>query len=185
MTNESSKTFRVSLEGLTPILFDRYSGSNKEELAAEKKIYTSADGKYLVLPALNISSFLSAQNTESAPQRICGKQWKQVARSALSFVTISPILVPFLANGKPIPIDSKQLHIVEHVARLAKGIPNPKTRPQLDLPWGLDFEAMLFENPDLHEDLLEKLFRAGGIQIGFGTWRGLFGKFKVVKWEEI
>ena len=186
---DSSLEFKVKLVGLTPILFDRYSGSNEEELAPEKKVYLAGDGSTLVLPALNISSFLSSENGESAPKRICGKKWKVVCHAALSFVTIQPLLIPFSGpDGGLLSTASSQLHIVRHVARMKKGtmvIPNPKVRPQLDPPWQLSFTIALWRNPDLHEDMLARLFVEGGRQIGLGTWRGLFGKFEVAEWERI
>ena len=173
--------FDVQLIGTAPILFDRYPGSNKEELSPENKLYL--DGDKLVLPALNIMSFLSAENTESAPKRIIGKTWKTVAKAALSYVSVSPFLIPFTSKGKP--VTAKLVTIVSHVARLPKGIPNPKQRPQLALPWELGFQVTLFENIDLGVDLLKRLFVQGGEQIGLGTFRGLYGKFHVGKWEII
>jgi len=176
---------QVTLAGLRPIMFDRYPGSNEEQLPPEQKVYLSEDGK-LVFPAVNISSFLSSQNTESAPQRVCGKKWKAVAKAALSFVDISPIEVPFVRNGKPLTLENAGLKVDFRVARMKKGqlaIPNPKQRPVLGLPWELSFELTLFPNPDLTENILRKLFEDGGIAIGFGTYRGVYGKFAVSKWQ--
>ena len=64
-------TRNVKLSGLTPIMFDRYSGNNKEQLDVMEKVYRVEDN--LVLPSLNIMSFLSATNTESSPQRVVGR----------------------------------------------------------------------------------------------------------------
>jgi len=72
------------------------------------------------------------------------------------------------------------------VAKIMKGklsVPNPKERPMLDLPWELKFNLELVESPELNENLLKKLFEKGGIAIGLGTFRGVFGKFKVSKWS--
>lgn len=178
-----SITRRVELVGLRPIMFDRYAGDNKTQLPAIKKLYVGRDGETVVLPAINISSFLGAQNTESASKRIIGKTWKATAKAAYSFVDVSPMEIPFTSNGKPIKTDSKQISVLSHVARLDKGIPNPKERPCLDTPWELSFQLTLWTNPDLNEDTLRRLFDDGGICIGLGTFRGVFGKFKVTKWE--
>ena len=62
-------------------------------------------------------------------------------------------------------------------------IPNPKERPMLSAPWESSFKLNLLETPELNEVLLKKLFEKGGIAIGLGTFRGVFGKFKVTKWE--
>lgn len=181
---EMEKTvIAVKLKGLREILFDRYSGQKTEKLDPLDKLYLAADKKSLVLPALNVISFLSAQNTESAPKRILGKNWKKVAAAALSFVNIDPLDIPFTANGKKITKDSPQITIVEHVARLPKGIPNEKQRPQLALPWELSFEILLYPNHDLSENTLRQLFTEGGWQIGLGTFRGVYGKFDVEEWK--
>lgn len=69
------------------------------------------------------------------------------------------------------------------VARLEKGIPNPKIRPVVDLPWSLSFVLSLYQNPTLAEPMLRMLFEQGGIACGLGTYRGVFGKFEVTQWE--
>ena len=179
---------RVTLRGLVPIMFDRYAGNNNEQLPTMKKVYVSSeDGKTLVFPSINLMSFLSAQNNESAPQRVMGKRWKTVCKAAASYVQIEPLEIPFLRNGKPLTIDNANLRVHFAVARMRKGpliIPNPKERPVMDCPWSLAFDVSLFETTDLSEEVLKKLFEQGGMAIGLGTWRGVFGKFAVEKWEE-
>ena len=175
----------VGLTGSTPIMFDRYSGDNKTELRIMEKVYLDSGG-HLVLPSLNMISFLSAQNTESAPQRVIGRGYKQVAKAALSYVSIEPYEVQFLRNNKPMLLDDAGLTVHYAVARVMKGslaVPNPKERPLLDLPWQLKFKIKLTETPELSEALLQKLFEIGGNAIGFGTFRGVFGKFFVDEWE--
>lgn len=175
----------VELSGITPILFDRYAGNNREQLQVMDKIYLE-DGK-MVFPSINILSFLSAQNTESAPQRVVGRGWKAIAKAAQSYVQINPLLIPFSRNGKAITKDNAELEIHYSVARIMKGklsVPNPKERPLLKPPWSLRFDLTLLETPDLNENLLIKLFEGGGVAIGLGTFRGVFGKFVVLKWEK-
>jgi hypothetical protein len=58
-----------------------------------------------------------------------------------------------------------------------------KERPVLPMPWSLEFDLELWKNPDLTVSILRKLFDVGGICIGFGTYRGVFGKFVVSKWD--
>lgn len=183
MKDMKSITREITLSGLTPILFDRYSGNNKEQLSVMDKVYLSGDN--LVLPSTNILSFLSAQNTESAPQRVIGRGYKEVCKAAQSFITIEPMLIPFLRNNKPLTTANADLKIHYAVAKIMKGklaIPNPKERPILDTPWSLTFKLTLLETPELNEVLLKKLFEYGGLAIGIGTFRGVFGKFKVEKW---
>jgi hypothetical protein len=181
--------FLVRLVGITPIMFDRYAGSNEEQLPWRDKVYLSSiDKKSLILPAKNLSSFLSAQNTASAPQRVMGKKWKSVAAAALSYVTISPVEIPFLRKGEPLNLENSGIFEDKSVARIKKGqltIPNPKSRPVLPMDWEIAFEISLFDNKDLTDNILRQLFDVGGIAIGMGTFRGVYGKFIVDKWEQI
>ena len=180
-TREITRSVRIS--GLTPILFDRYSGSNKEQLAVMDKVYT--EGGIMVFPSTNIKSFLSSQNTESAPQRVVGRGWKEVAKAALSYVQIDPYNIPILRDGKPLEVEKAKLQVHYAVARVVKGklaVPNPKERPLLGLPWDLEFNLTLYETNELNEVLLRKLFDIGLVAIGLGTFRGVFGKAKISKW---
>ena len=174
----------VVLSGLTPILFDRYSGNNKEQLSVMDKVYL--DGEYLALPSTNILSFLSAQNTESATQRVVGRGYKEVCKAALSFVSIDPLYIRFEREGKQIIAEKAGLKVHYAVAKIMKGklaVPNPKERPFLETPWELRFKLTLTETPELNEVLLKKIFEKGGMAVGLGTFRGVFGKFKVSGWK--
>ena len=179
-----SKEIGVTLSGVTPILFDKYAGDNKTQLSFMEKVYT--ENGYLVLPSLNVISFLSAQNTESATQRVVGRGFKEVCKAALSYVTIEPINIPFTRNGKPIQANEETLERHIAVARIMKGklaVPNPKERPMLKTPWESSFTIDITETPSLREELLKKIFEQGGHAVGLGTFRGVFGKFRVSKWE--
>lgn len=183
---EKEITRKILLRGITDIMFDRYAGDNKTELPVGQKMYFGEGGKALVLPAKNISSFLSAENTDSAPKRFLdSREYKKVAKAFLSYISISPFEVPFTAKGKPVAFEgfNGQFYIDESVARLPKGIPNPKRRPVLRLPWELAFELTIYPNNEFTEELLGDLFKRGGIAIGLGTFRGVYGKFLIDKWE--
>lgn len=174
----------MKLCGLTPIMFDRYSGNNKEQLDVMDKVYQI--GGNLVLPSLNIMSFLSATNTESSPQRVVGRGYKVVCKAALSYVQINPFDIPFTRNGEQLTVENAGLEVNFAVARVMKGslaVPNPKERPVMKTPWELSFSLKLLETPDLNEVLLKKLFEIGGNAIGLGTFRGVYGKFKIEEWK--
>ena len=188
MKSSKAITRQVTLTGLTEIMFDPYAGDNKTKLAPEQKMYFVPGGKgAIALPALNILSFLAARNTVSAPQLvIAGKGYGAICDALLASVTISPSYIPFLRNGQPIVFGGKFIDdvdpvsgmvVVRHVARLAKGIPNPKERPMLGLPWQLKFTMTVLPHDALNEKLLENLFVDGGVRLGLGTFRKAFGKF--------
>jgi hypothetical protein len=178
-------------------MFDRYAGDNKTQLAWHQKIYLVRNTNFLCLPAINIGSFLSAHNTNSAPKRLRDKrQYKDIANACLSFVQVrgdkdSPTDIRFLRDGEPIQVgkfgddrdELSGLYLHRAVARLDKGIPNPKERPVLPLPWSLRFELSIFPNQEIKEQEVKNLFAEGGLAIGLGTFRGVFGKFEISQWD--
>lgn len=187
----------VTLAGINGIMFDRYAGDNNTVLSWEQKIYLMPGTNIVSLPTSNIVSFLSAHNTNSAPKRLRdARMFKKIANACLSFVMISgdkknPSYVPFTRNGKPIEagtfgdaLDEKSgIYLDRRVARLDKGIPNPKERAILPTPWELSFELTILPNKEIKEQEIKNLFVEGGLAIGLGTFRGMFGKFEVAAWE--
>lgn len=191
----------VKLRGLTDIMFCRYAGDNDTKLEPWQKLYLGGpEGRTICLPSAAIMSFLSAQNTDSAPKRLLDpRKYKRFALACGSFVMIGPDMIPFLRDGQPIEfgrIDAKRddpphyqcdtrsgVYIRHDVARLEKGIPNPQVRPVLPLPWELHFTLTLWPNREIQEQQLMNIFTEGMIAIGLGTWRGRFGKSEVICWE--
>lgn len=182
---------KVQLVGLTEIMFDRYAGDNKTQLPVEAKMYFLPDSKTLCLPAINMISFLSAKNTTSVSKLVGGKQYKSTADAMLSYVQINPQYIALLRDGEPITFNGfsngrdevAKIYVHKSVARLDKGIPNPKERPVVELPWEIEFTIRLIKNDVVDETLLQTAFMKGGLALGLGTFRGLFGKFAVNKWE--
>jgi hypothetical protein len=182
------KTTRtITLTGRSPIMFDRYAGDNKTKLLPEDKMYFLPGTTELCLPSINIISFLSAKNSKSVARLIGGKAFNTLADAFLSFIEITPENIPLLRDNRPIVFHGfthgrdEQSHIIieRHVARLAKGIPNPKERPVLKLPWELTFDITFYKNEIFDETLLVNAFREGGLALGLGTFRGVYGKFDV------
>ena len=183
---------QVTLCGRTEIMFDRYAGDNTTQLEPHQKLYLQPGATRVIgMPALNIMSFLTAHNTNSAPKRLRDKRkYKDICNACLSFVTISPSFVPFTREGVPIQFghfdqDHDALsgaYVHYAVARLDKGIPNPKIRPVLPLPWDLSFTFTLLQNSEIKEVDIQNLFEEGGRAIGLGTFRGVFGKFVITQW---
>ena len=186
-------TRKVILTGLTDIMFDRYPGDNQTLLEPHQKLYLEPGASRVIgLPAINIISFLSAHNTNSAPKRLRDKRkFKDIANAMLSFVSIREQFIPFQRNGKSISFgklngdkDAESgVYIHRSVARLDKGIPNPKVRPVLPLPWELWFTLDIFPNREIKETDIHNLMEDGGRALGLGTFRGVFGKFRVEAWD--
>lgn len=186
-------TRKVVLVGLSAVMFDRYPGDNNTKLEPHQKLYLApGDSPVIGLPMVNIMSFLSAHNTNSAPKRLRDpRKYKALANAALSFVSIRESFIPFTRDGKPIVFgkfehDKDKLsgcYIDRNVARLDKGIPNPKVRPVLPTPWQIAFTMDFFPNREIKEQDIMNLVEEGGRAIGLGTWRGVYGKFRVERWD--
>ena len=187
-------TRRIRLQGLRPIMFDRYAGDNRTKLTVEQRLYLDPSTRAIGLPAINILSVLTAHTTNSAPKRLRdAKVYKSICNACLSFVEIGPEFVPILGEGgRPVIFGKLDAHgidaksgIYTHyaVGRLKNGIPNPKERPTLPLPWAMEFDLAIFPNKEIREQELVNLFVDGGRSIGLGTFRGAFGKFEVVSWN--
>ena len=184
---------KVAIRGLTDIMFDRYPGDNDTKLEPWQKLYLGGDtGRTICLPSGNIMSFLSAQNTDSAPKRLLdSRKYKNFALACGSFVTIGPRMIPFTRDDKPIAFgkfvgdvdEQSGVYLHRAVARLEKGIPNPKVRPVLPMPWQLSFDLILWPNKAIQEQQLMNVFTEGLIALGLGTWRGQWGKAEVIQWE--
>jgi len=179
------------------MMFDRYAGDNQTKLDWTQKIYLKPNTNQLVLPTLNLVSFFTAHNTNSAPKRLRDKRvYKGICNAILSFVNITAAdgdgeNIPIMRNGKPITVGTftdreepqSGLYLHRAVARLDKGIPNPKERPVLPLPWEMDFCLTIFPNKEIKEQEIKNLLAEGGMAIGLGTFRGVFGKFEITRWE--
>ena len=85
-------------------------------------------------------------------------------------------------NSKEVD-EQSGVYIHRAVARLEKGIPNPKERPVLPLPWSLRFDMTIYPNKEIPEQDIINLAEEGGIALGLGTFRGVFGKFRVARWD--
>lgn len=190
-------TRRVEIRGVTPIMFDRYAGDNQTKLEWHQKIYLRNGTSDLCLPTLNMVSFFSAHNTNSAPKRLRDKRiYKGICNAILSFVSFAgddgdTESILFRRDGQPIrtgqftdrsdPTSGLYLH--RSVARLDKGIPNPKERPVLPLPWSLVFTMTIYPNREIKEQEIRNLMAEGGMAIGLGTFRGVYGKFDIATWS--
>ena len=145
----------------------------------------------MCLPNVNIVSFLSAQNSNSVAKLVSGRGYKKLANDLLAFVRVTPAHIPLTRNGEPIVFNEFKndrdadagIYVHKCVARLKGGIPNPKVRPVVELPWELEFDMYILEEGDVREVTLKGYIERGGLAIGLGTYRGVFGKFEIGGWD--
>jgi len=179
----SKLSIHVQLTGLRPMMFDRYAGDNSTQLPTAEKMYLTNDMR-LTLPAINILSLLAAENTKSVCRQFFGKNGKTIALGISSYTTIEPFDIPIYDDGGPVKFAgfNGQISVHKAVARLARGVPNPKERPVLALPWHVEFDVQYIENTYCTEHNLRQAFDMGGT-LGLGTFRPFFGRYTLSKWE--
>ena len=180
-----AKLINVRLEGLRPLMFDRYAGDNTTKLPTEEKLYLDQD-QCLILPAINLFSLLCAENTKSVCRQFFGKQGKTIGLGIASFVNIEPFDIPILDDRGKIKFKgfNEQIAIHKSVARVKGGIPNPKERPLINLPWAIEFQLQYVINTQCSYENLRQAVTMGGI-LGVGTFRPFFGRYEVTKWDEV
>jgi hypothetical protein len=184
--SEQSK-WKVVLLGVRPLMFDRYAGDNQTQLNPEEKMYLD-DKRRLMFPAINLYSMLCAENTKSVCRQMMGKKGKTIALGVSSCTLIDPADIPILdkPDGTQVAFSGfdKRIYLHSSVARLNKGIPNPKVRPTLALPWTLEFTVEYQDNEHCSIETLRNLFVLGSM-IGIGTFRPFFGRYKVASFEMV
>lgn len=125
---------------------------------------------------------LCAENTKSVTRQFFGKNGKTVGLGIASYTNINPYEIPIMDDKEWILFDGfeDKFYVDKRVARLKNGIPNPKERPALKLPWSLEFEVTYIDNIYCTLENLRQAFAMGGT-LGLGTFRPFFGRYELVK----
>ncbi len=180
----------VTVSGIFDIMFDRFMDHSKEVRPPEQKLYLT-EKNMVVLPAENLRSFLFGEAPPGCAKAFEGKKGKDYIRTGMGHVFIDPPLIPFKKNGKIVEFkgfNNETFWIHEGAPRTKSGSLSIKQeikhRPVLKMPWSLDFNISLVKNPLIDSTKLFNWFTNGGILISIGTYRPLFGRFVVDRWEE-
>jgi hypothetical protein len=170
---------KVKLIGLKSLLFDRYHGNNQAKPEPIEKVYWSRHDE-ACLPQINLYSSLSAENTKSVAKMFYGKNAKPLSMAVNNWLQIHQEDLILTRNGRPFHRSNfdSDFRIVHHVARLQKGIPNPKVRPLIDAPWQCEFDITFNPTPECNWPVMVKMLQQAGM-IGLGTYRPLYGTFQV------
>jgi hypothetical protein len=175
----------VQFTGLRPLMFDRYAGDNSTQLKPDDKMYLN-EKKQLTIPAINLFSLLAAENTKSVCRQFFGKNGKTIGLGISSYCDINPFEIPIEDDKGPIVFTNfgGQIKLLRNVARLKNGIPNPKERPCLALPWKIRFTVEYNDNKYCTLENLRSALALGGT-LGLGTFRPFFGKYEMTGWREL
>jgi hypothetical protein len=182
------------LNGMAPILFDKFKDHSSPDLPEDQKLYV-ADG-LLVLPAANLTSFLVGEYPAGIIKVDKGKKFAEFTRIVKSHLSFGSPAFPILdGQGREIKFDS--LADRERWGTCLEGgltkssggkiiKQEAKPRPFLKLPWKLAISINLFMtdcNKIVTPDVLQDWFIKGGVLVGLGSYRPLYGRFEVDSWE--
>ena len=173
------KTINVALNGLTPIMLDAFRG--QEELPPEQKLYYAPDKKTLILPASNIMGFLTSKSSHSCLRVFTSnKDWKTRGPEVVGNVYIDPVNIPFLNDGSPIVFGkfNETVYVDERMARPSATARVIARRPVIAMPWLLRFELTINQTEFVTESRIKDWFMRGGISVGIGAYRPMFGRFQ-------
>lgn len=180
---------RVTLEGITGIMFDKFIDYSKEQRPPEQKLYL-AEGDIVVLPSENIEAFLFGLDPRGCAMVFGGKSSKDLRTMGMAHVFIEEAMIPFCDETGPITFkgfDNKKFWVHEGSGRGGSGSSRVKQerkkRPVLNRPWSLSFTMTIIKNPTIDEAMIFNWFKAGGMQIALGTYRPKWGRFDVTEWS--
>lgn len=174
---------KLKLSGVRPLMFDRYAGDNTTQLPTSEKMYLDSQRR-LTMPAINIYSMLVSENTKSVCRQFFGKQGRTIALGIASYTSIDPFDIPIMNDSGQVVFTGFNEMIYEHrsVARVKGGIPNPKQRPTLSLPWYVEFTMSYQDNKQCTLENLRQALTMGGT-LGLGTFRPFFGRYELTRFE--
>lgn len=184
--NDLVEKIKITLNGETAIMFDKFTGQEKDTKTPEQKFYFFNGN--IVLPAENIYAFLFGENPAGCAKSFEGKKGKEFIRTGMAYLIVKPESIPFQRNGKNLTFtsfDGDLFDVCEYAPRTKmSGSPNTikqnlKRRPLLLPPWSLTFEIEVMKNPLIDIQRLYNWFSQGGKIIGIGTYRPRFGRFSV------
>ncbi len=194
----------VRIEGIADLQFNRFTGKAPEDVNLADQLYLDAGGG-LTMPAANLLAFFYSGSYPSCLSMFWSniKTRKIVGQSVKAMVFVDPQEIPILRKDKQIKftgfeknahgkfVDEKaDMWVDESLPRvLSSGkavVPNLHLkRPVLRLPWAMEFQITVYEveGTEITVDLVQEWLRRGGLMIGVGNHRPMFGRFRIAKFE--
>ena len=95
-------------------------------------------------------------------------------------VYIDPVNIPFLSDGNPIVFGkfNEKVYVDERMARPSNTARVIARRPVISMPWFLKFDLTINQTEFVTESRIKDWFMRGGISVGIGAYRPMFGRFQ-------
>lgn len=182
------KIINFEINGITPLLMDKYTGKEGKtpeewKKLAKDKVYTTDDG-YLCIPGKHIKACLREAGNDLAKKqsRYSGPDMRQTIKAALSIIPENLIIIP---KRKKDGIN----RIKEDLVTRGTGVNRTRVmtyRPMLD-EWSVSGTISVLENIGkiLTDMLLSEAMALGGLKYGLMGYRPEYGKFEVTKFEVV
>lgn len=179
------KEIKVTIEGTTPILFNRFrdvaiEGKSKKRTGAvassdiEDKLYTD-EKKKVVLPSVYLKNSL----VEAGKQfKIVGKGKSTYSKLLASTIDISPFYIDFKS-------DKYEVFRISAVNPMTKG--RMMTERPMFKKWSASFSVVINDEA-IDSSIVNEVLEHAGKYVGIGDWRpekkGMFGKFMISSFKE-
>ena len=177
----------VKLVGIKPWIFNSFV-SIEPGVPTIKKVPV-VDGK-LAITGDRILAFLISNNPKSPPGCIKlfidSRKYKSLLPKVMAYVGFQPV-IPLLIDGKEIEFKNfeKTPEVKVRKDKVTGGTcPMIVERPFIDNV-SIEFYINLIENTEITFDRLKDWFERGGIEVGIGASRPVYGQFIVEKFEVV
>lgn len=159
-----------AMKALTKVLQKNPDNEEAYTKEAALGVYKN-DKEILCIPSTHIEGALVKSGVE---ERVAGKGKKTYKDYMKAFILIEPDMIPI--NPQKYEIDRK--FVIIQRARILR------TRPLFKSGWEAIFNMTILDDTIPVDTVRDILIRAGSY-VGIGDWRPKFGRFEVIKFEEV
>ena len=182
------KKFRVTVKGIVPLLQARHLTPEEE-----KEVTKLSGGKRKARDLTDKEQFeMHAYKTKDGKFYQPSEMFEAaMVKAAVNFKLEGKKSYKDLFNGGVILDSIEIVHKNQDFEMDSRWGKNPNTRgavwvvrPRID-NWELEFVINLLQDERISGEILKEIISYSGLYVGVGSWRPKFGRFEVVKFEEI